>query len=151
MLTPDDAGVNAQVGKRIAQLAATSPKAAKALEDFFVELERLEETAGELKGEVDSMSGAAERLSGKPNFGGGVVSVSSIAPRHHEVAAEMQKLLTQIEGGLRAGEAALVEVAERYATADKQSKRRMDEIGQDALEDEGYTGDETGGRPASLQ
>ncbi|MQA88061.1 MAG: hypothetical protein GEV03_26430 [Streptosporangiales bacterium] len=141
MLSPNDAAANAKVGEAIAKAAAKmSPEAGKALEKFFVELTKLDETAGELQGEVDSLKGAAERLSGNPNFGdGGIASVTSIHPRHQQVAKDMQKLLKQIRGGIAHGQDALLKVAQRYAAADERGKEEMDRIGTRAIKDDDFS------------
>lgn len=132
MLSPSDAALNAAI-------AAMPAKAGKAMQRFRVELEKLRATASDLQGEVSSMYGVADRMSGHPNFGdGGISGAGVIGPRHGDVAKLMQKLLRDIHGGIAAGEAALIEVAERYAAADSQGEKRMKDAGERALEDEGF-------------
>lgn len=116
-----------------------SATAKLAFERFRVELEKLRQTAGQLQGEVDSMYGVAERMSANPDFGDtGIGGVGALAPRHGEVAKQMQKLLTDIHGGIAAGEEALVEVAERYAAADARGEKRMKDVGERVMEEQNF-------------
>lgn len=105
-----------------------NPQAAAAMGQLRVELDRLQETSDELEREVAELRGAADRLRGNPNFGDSRVHAASpLWERHQmEVLPAMQDLVREINGGLRAGERVLREVARRYQEADNTGTQRME-------------------------
>lgn len=119
---------------------------AAAVEDFRVELNKLRSTAGELQGEVEALFGAAEELTGNPEFGDEkIVGALYIGTYHKKIMPVWQQFVADLQGGVATGETALQEVATRYETVDTESGRRMDRIGEDTMGDHGIRDDKTKG------
>lgn len=117
---------------------------------FRVELEKLRDTAAKLQTEVDELQGSADDMAGNPHFGhANVVGVGRLSARHHKVVAPTQKLISDIRGGIAAGEEALRIVASRYEAADSSGSEKMQRAAEQALDDEGFAKDpeHSGGHP----
>lgn len=103
---------------------------AAAMGTLRVELERLQATSDELVLEIDQLHHAAERLRGNPNFGDSRVRGAAAIGVHHQEAIllDMQRLIRDINGGLRAGEAVLRQIARRYEEANHKNKKAMEKL-----------------------
>lgn len=109
---------------------------------FRVELERMRTTAAELQREVDELHGSADGLAGSPNFGDpNVVGVSRLGARHQTIIAPTQQLISDIQGGIAAGEEALRVAATRYEEVDNKSSERIDNALAQALDEKGFEED----------
>lgn len=106
---------------------------AAAMGQLRVELDRMQATSDELFLEVEKLRGAAERLRGNPNFGDPRIrGAAALGARHQsEILPAMQQLVRDVNGGLRAGELALKQVARRYEEADEKSKKAMEKINEE--------------------
>lgn len=119
----------------MAQFAAVAAK-------FRVELAKMRTTAAELQREVDELHGSADGLAGSPNFGDpNVVGVSRLGARHQTIIAPTQQLISDIQGGIAAGEEALRVAAARYEDVDNRNSEKIDSALTEALDERGFEED----------
>lgn len=120
-------------------------RAAAIAQQFRVELEKLEATANKLQTHVDALYGAAEGMEGRPNFGQGPSGAAMLGARHDQILKPTQQLISDIQGGIKAGEEALRVAMMRYAEADAQGSDNMRRIGDrhaaEDLNDRGFEED----------
>lgn len=116
--------------------AMMDPNVAK---KFRVELEKLRATATKLQQEVDSLRGSADGMAASPNFGdSNIVGVGRLGPKHQSIIGPTQQLISDIQGGIAAGEEALRIVASRYETVDTSNAEEIDKSTTDELDQKGF-------------
>lgn len=112
------------------------------IKKFRVELDKLQQTAESLQAEVDALRGSAEGMAGSPNFGdANIAGVARLGARHQQIIGPTQQLISDIRGGIAAGQEALRAVAARYAEADNAGAEKLDRAAEEKLEDEGFEQD----------
>lgn len=122
-----------------------SAEMAAIAQQFRVELEKLETTAAQLQNHVDALQGSAEGMAGSPNFGQGPGGAATLGARHEAIVKPTQQLISDIRGGIKAGEEALRVARLRYAEADAQGSDNMRRAGDrhatEDLNDRGFEED----------